>query len=88
MCTFSLQTDLSDDRLRRLLERLDQQGYIVAYEIRGMLYRYEVEHGLLPASTSLWQKVRPPDIIQLDISSYKILQSCALQIHGMQAFLP
>ncbi|GFH05527.1 B-block_TFIIIC domain-containing protein, partial [Haematococcus lacustris] len=46
-------SDLSDDRLRRLMERLSSHGFMVRHEIRSFLYTYEVDHGLLHPSTSL-----------------------------------
>uniref|UniRef100_A0A7S3VKM4 B-block binding subunit of TFIIIC domain-containing protein n=1 Tax=Dunaliella tertiolecta TaxID=3047 RepID=A0A7S3VKM4_DUNTE len=49
-------TDLSDNRVRRLLARLEEQGFLVRHEIRAMLYNFEVANGLVPPSTSVYSK--------------------------------
>lgn len=52
------QTDIGNDRLRRLFSRLDSHGFVVRHEIRSMLFAYEHEHGLLPPSASVLTRVR------------------------------
>lgn len=52
------QTDLSDDRMRRLMARLDAHGFIVRHEMREMLYAHELAHSMVQPSSSIYAKVR------------------------------
>lgn len=54
----STQTELSDDRMRRLLARIEEHRFMVRHEIKSMLYNFEVEMGMVPPSTSIYSKVR------------------------------
>ena len=51
------QTELSDNRLRRMLARVEVNRFLMRNEVKPMLYNFEVEHGLVPPSTSVYSKV-------------------------------
>jgi hypothetical protein len=59
------QTDLADNRLMRMLQRLETHKYILRNEMRSLLYDYELAHGMVGPSSSIYQKVRAGKVLSL-----------------------